>query len=227
MISDREASLADLMDEEALMHTTLYLLRHAATEANLAIPPRLQGREHNPPLAKLGIRQAEATRDFLAVRPIDVCYCSPLLRAAQTAQILAAPYGLTPIPADALTECDIGRWEGQDWQSIRYFDAAAYKEFMADPATHGYPDGESFRQVHDRAAPFFEGLLGRHEGQRILVVSHRIVNRVYLSSLLGLPLVQAREVLLDNCGISVVTREDGKTSVNMLNASFHLQGVAA
>ncbi|HLW66486.1 MAG TPA: histidine phosphatase family protein, partial [Gemmataceae bacterium] len=153
--------------------------------------------------------------------------CSPLVRAVQTAQILAEPYGLTPIPAEALIECDIGRWEGQDWQSIRYFDAAAYREFMADPAANGYPDGESFREVHDRAAPFFESLLRRHDGQSILVVSHRIVNRVYLSSLLGVPLLQAREVLLDNCGISVVRREDGKTSVNMLNASFHLQGVAA
>jgi broad specificity phosphatase PhoE len=209
------------------MHTTMYLLRHAATEANLANPPRLQGRKHNPPLARLGIRQAEATRDFLAVRPIDVCYCSPLLRALQTAKIVAAPYGLTPIPVDPLTECDIGRWEGQDWQSIRYFDAAAYQEFMSDPAAHGYPDGETFEEVHDRAAPFLEELLNRHEGQSILVVSHRIVNRVYLSSVLGLPLAQAREVSLDNCGISVVTREDGKTSVTMLNVAFHLQGVAA
>jgi broad specificity phosphatase PhoE len=98
---------------------------------------------------------------------------------------------------------------------------------MADPAEFGYPDGESFRDVHDRAAPFFENLLRRHEGQSVLVVSHRIVNRVYLSGVLGLPLMQAREVLLDNCGISVVTREDDKTSVNMLNVSFHLQGVAA
>src|ERR1700758_4922692 len=121
------------------MRTILYLLRHGATEANLARPPWLQGRRVDPPLARLGVRQAEATRDFLAVRPIDVCYCSPLLRALQTAKIVAAPYGLTPIPVNALIECDIGRWEGQDWQSIRYFDAAAYRDFMADPATIGYP----------------------------------------------------------------------------------------
>src|SRR5437868_6012181 len=88
------------------VRTTLYLLRHAATEANLANPPRLQGRRHNPPLARLGVRQAEATRDFLAVRPIDVCYCSPLRRAVQTAAIVAVPHGLAPSPLDALTECD-------------------------------------------------------------------------------------------------------------------------
>src|SRR6478735_7363194 len=71
--------------------TTLYLIRHGATEANLASPPRLQGRKHNPPLARLGVRQAEATRDLLAIRPIEHCYTSPLLRAVQTAVIVAAP----------------------------------------------------------------------------------------------------------------------------------------
>ena len=39
------------------MSTIMYLIRHGATEANLAQPARLQGRRHNPPLARLGIRQ--------------------------------------------------------------------------------------------------------------------------------------------------------------------------
>src|SRR6266852_199035 len=67
--------------EGRVMRTILYLLRHGATEANLANPARLQGRRLDPPLAKLGVRQAEATRDFLAIRPIDQSYSSPLRRA--------------------------------------------------------------------------------------------------------------------------------------------------
>src|SRR5947209_16512457 len=116
------------------MRTTLYLLRHAATDANLATPPRLQGRRHNPPLARLGVRQAEATRDFLAVRPIDACYCSPLLRAVQTAAVVAAPHGLEPVAVEDLTECDVGRWEGQSWADVRRDEPDAYRAFHADPA---------------------------------------------------------------------------------------------
>ena len=82
------------------MRTILYLLRHGATEANLARPPVLQGRRLNHPLAKLGARQAVATRDFLAIRPIDHCYSSPLVRAMQTASIVAAPHGLSPQPLE-------------------------------------------------------------------------------------------------------------------------------
>ncbi len=128
--------------------TVLYLIRHGATEANLARPARIQGRRHNPPLTRLGVRQAEATRDFLAIRPIDHCYCSPLLRAVQTAAIVAGPHGLSPQPLEALTECNVGRWEGLDWQTIRSLDPAGFQSFHANPAAFGYPGGESFRDVY-------------------------------------------------------------------------------
>lgn len=209
------------------MKTVLYLLRHGATEANLAEPYRLQGRKHNPPLARVGVRQAEATRDFLAIRPIDHCYCSPLLRAFQTAAIIAAPHGLSPEPVESLTECDVGRWEGLDWQAIRYLDAESYWKFHSDPAANGYPGGESFQQVFDRAAPSLEALLAKHEGRSILVVAHHIVNRTYLAGLLGLPISKAKQVSLDNCGISMVVRDEKGTAVTTVNAMFHLQGLSA
>jgi broad specificity phosphatase PhoE len=215
--------MANVADDK----TVLYLIRHAATEANLAQPPRLQGRRHDPPLARLGVRQAEATRDFLATRPLEHCYCSPLLRAVQTASIVAAPHGLSPQPLEPLTECDVGRWEGLDWQSIRYFDAESYHNFMANPAEHGYPGGESFADVHRRVVPALEELLARHTGASILVVAHHVVNRTYLAGLLGLPPDLARQVKLDNCGISVVVRDNGQTTISTLNAAFHLQGLAA
>jgi broad specificity phosphatase PhoE len=211
----------------AEQRTILYLIRHGATEANLAQPPRLQGRRTDPPLAPLGVRQAAATRDFLAIRPIDHCYSSPLSRALQTAAIVAAPHGLAPIPLDALTECDVGRWEGLDWQTIRRLDADDYQRFHADPALFGYPGGESFGAVHERVLPAVEELLERHRGESILIVAHHVVNRTYLAGLLGLPPGQARQVSLDNCGISVVVRDGASTIVSTLNAAFHLQGVAA
>jgi broad specificity phosphatase PhoE len=209
------------------MKTILYLLRHGATEANLARPPVLQGRRHNPPLADLGLRQAEATRDFLAIRPVDYCYCSPLLRAFQTAAIVGAPHYLSPLTVDPLTECDVGRWEGLDWQTIRTNDPEAYGRYMANPAEHGYPEGESFNDVYQRVSRALEELLARQEGEAILVVGHHVVNRTYLAGLLGLGPNKARQVTLDNCGISVVIREGDETSVSTLNAAFHLQGVAA
>src|SRR4051794_9963323 len=205
------------------MRTTLYLIRHAATAANLATPARLQGRRTDPPLAPAGVRQAEATRDLLAARPVRACYCSPLLRATQTAAVIAAPHGLTPAPLAALTECDVGEWEGLDWETIRGRDREAYRRYMADPAAVPYPGGESFADVYARAAPALDRLLADHAGQILLVVAHHVVNRTYLAALLGLPVRLARRVSLDNCGVSVVTGEGGTTAVSTVNATFHLQ----
>ncbi len=206
--------------------TVLYLIRHGVTEGSMARPARLQGRRHNPPLASLGVRQAEATRDFLAIRPIDHCYCSPLLRAVQTAAIVADPHGLTPQPLAGLTECDLGQWEGLDWPTIRRHDPASYQRFHANPARFGFPGGETFALVQQRTAPVIEELLRSHRGEAVLVVAHHAVNRIYLAGLLGLGPDQARQVTLDSCGISVVVRAGEQTSVATLNAAFHLQGVA-
>jgi len=209
------------------MRTTLYLVRHAATDWNLATPARLQGRRHDVALAAVGVLQAEATRDVFAARPIDICYTSPLLRAAQTASILAAPHGLEPVPCPDLVECDVGSWEGRTWDDVRARDGEAYARFLADPAHHGYPGGENLHDVSVRVNRAMEQLFRQHDGQSILVVSHHAVNRVYLAGLLGLPPARARHVSLDNCGISVVLRDGDRCDVSILNAAFHLQGVAA
>lgn len=207
------------------MTTTLYLLRHAATDANLARPARLQGRRHNPSLAAVGVRQAELTRDLLAVRPIDQCYSSPMRRAVETATIIAEPHGLRPKLLEELTECDVGSWEGLDWQTIRKRDPEYYRSFLENPAVFGYPDGESFADVHERASSILDELLQLHIGQSILVVAHHVVNRTYLAGLLGLPPERARLVSLDNCGISIVVREGDTALVSTLNAAFHVQGL--
>jgi broad specificity phosphatase PhoE len=145
----------------------------------------------------------------------------------QTAAIVASPHGLSPQPLDALTECDVGRWEGLDWQAVRDLDPEGFQSFHANPAEFGYPGGESFRDVYERATPAIDELLQVHAAESILVVAHHIVNRTYLAGLLGLTPDQAKQVTLDNCGISVVVRDGVQTTVNTLNAAFHLQGVAA
>jgi phosphoserine phosphatase len=215
------------MIPEQPMQTTLYLIRHAATPNNLLRPYKLQGCRVDPDLAAVGIRQATATRDFLAVRPVDVVYSSPLRRSLRTAEIIAEPHGLDPIPVEALVECDVGDWEGLSWEEIRAADPESYARYHANPAVNGYAGGENFQQVHDRAVRAIDEILGRHPGRAVVVVSHHIVNRIYLAGVLGLGPARARAVSLENCGISIVHREGGRTSVATLNAAFHLQGVAA
>lgn len=205
--------------------TTLYLIRHGATAANLERPYRLQGQRSDPDLAPVGVRQAELTRDVLAMRPFTRIVSSPLRRAMQTAEIIAAPRRLRIETASALTECDVGLWEGLSWEGVRCKYPEALARFQLDPGAHPYLGGESFEQVAARVVPCFERLLAEHAGEDLLVVSHHIVNRIYLAGLLGLPPSKAKLVKLDNCGISVVSFDGHASQIVTLNAGFHLSGV--
>lgn len=197
----------------------MYLVRHGSTPANLAKPARLQGRS-DVPLDPIGVRQAEATRDALQSVAFAAAYSSPLIRARRTAEIIAPHCSVQPV--DAITECDVGRWENVDWDAIRRDDAVAYARYMADPGTVGYPGGENFEQVLARVAPAIDELFRRHVGEAFLVVSHHVVNRTFLAATLGLPMSLGRAVALDNCGVSVVIEESGRRRVKSLNQTLHL-----
>ncbi len=209
------------------MKTTMYLIRHGATKCNLAKPPRLQGQGVDQPLAPLGVRQAELTRDFLSVREFHACYASPMVRAMQTATIIAGPHDLIPQSVPLLTECDVGRWENMDWTQIKEKEPEAYRKFHDNPAKFGYPEGESFGDVSLRATKAILELFQAHEGETFFVVAHHVVNRTYLAGLLGLQPSQAKQVTLANCSVSIVVKEGRQTSIHTLNSTFHLHGVAA
>lgn len=89
--------------------TRLFLVRHAESEWNAV--GRWQG-QADPHLSERGRRQA---RDAAAQVPRMVMriVSSDLLRAAETADIIAAELGLNPVQRDEqLREIDVGRWSG-------------------------------------------------------------------------------------------------------------------
>jgi broad specificity phosphatase PhoE len=200
----------------------MYLMRHGATEVNTANPPRLQGRGMNLPLSDVGIAQSEATSRFLADKNLTAVFCSPLLRAQQTAQQLAAPHGLDVMTVPELIEVDVGRWENRSWVEISQTQPEAYRRFMDDPGTHGYDGGESFQQVQNRVVPALTRIMELNAGGRIAVVAHNIVNRCYLAALLKLPTAVSRMIHQDNCGLNIVHYVDGQMLLRTMNSTFHL-----
>jgi len=95
----------------------LYLIRHGATANNEAFPPRLQGRRADPGLSAHGLEQAQRTARWLGGQGLDAVYSSPLLRARQTADEIAAALRLTVELVDDLIEVDVGRWEELAWRT--------------------------------------------------------------------------------------------------------------
>ncbi len=201
----------------------LYLLRHGATDFNCAEPPRLQGRRVDLPLSAEGLDQAQAAGRRLAAEPLDAVYTSPLLRARQTADAIAAPHGLAIQSVEELIEVDVGQWEGRSWEEVARTDAEAYRLFTADASIHPYLGGENLSTVLARVLPAMERLLAENLGRLIVVVAHNVVNRVYLAHVLGIPLARYRSVVQDNCAISLLEYRAGQTKALWINSVSHLE----
>jgi broad specificity phosphatase PhoE len=182
----------------------------------------LQGRGIDTSLSDTGQQQAAAVAEFLADRPLDAVISSPMKRARETADAIAQPHQITASVLDNISECDVGRWEGRDWDSIMQDDAEAYSRFIDDPGIHGYPDGESYQDVLDRVGTPIDNLLAAHRGQTVALVAHNIVNRVYLARLMGWPISRAREIRQDNTGINVIRGRDDEITLMSFNVRFHL-----
>jgi broad specificity phosphatase PhoE len=198
--------------------TTLILVRHGATPANLQRPYILQGLRPDSELDAVGIAQAEVTAEALRSYGIVQGYCSPLRRARGTAECIAATLAVPVEVEDRLVEADLGDWTGLTWAEVEKGWPAEYRAFHDNPERHGYPGGENLAEVQARTHPVIQRLVRRHAGETILVVGHGTVNRVLLASFLGLPLRRAREIPQDNGAFNVIEFREEAPLVQRVNA---------
>lgn len=200
----------------------LYLVRHGATANNVAKPPRIQGSKSDLELSSAGKRQAKQTADYLADVPFAGVYSSPLHRARQTAEEIASQHDLAVETIEALSECDVGRWEGRSWPQIQETDREAYDRFMTEPEVHGYAGGENMTQLMARVAPAFAQIMQENVGRIVVAVAHNVVNRSYIGRLLDLHAANARNIPQHNCGINVIRWRDGVAKPLTINMLLHL-----
>ena len=205
--------------------TTLLLVRHGATEANERVPYILQGDGIDLPLSATGRAQAESVGRFLSDVSISAVYSSGMVRAHETAAAIAGPHGLEVRTAEGIREVNVGAWEGMNWGDIEAGHPAEYAAFRANPGHVAYLEGESYAAVLARAAPAFGKLFERHAGERFVVVAHNVVNRAYLSALLGMPLDRAADLRQHNACVNVLTHAAGEAPrVQSVNQNRHVPG---
>jgi probable phosphoglycerate mutase len=164
------------------MPTRLLLVRHGAT--TLSAEDRFAG-STDVPLSDEGRRQAEGLASRLREETIVAVYCSPMRRTIETASILAEPHGIAPVTRPGLREIDHGRWEGLTRHDVETRFRDEYLRWEEDPFTVAPSGGESGVDVMARALPVIRAIVEAHEGQQILVVSHKATIRLVISSLLG------------------------------------------
>ena len=128
----------------------LYIIRHGQTEQNSRHV--LQGRSARP-LNDVGVRQAREAAEKLSglgVRFSRV-YSSPLIRAVQTAKIVAPE--IRPVIDERLIEMDYGPYEGADLYRLPQELKTFFGDFARNPAPAGM---EQLSSVTERVGAFLE-----------------------------------------------------------------------
>jgi broad specificity phosphatase PhoE len=151
----------------------IYFTRHGESEANLLREHSNRGFRH--PLTAKGREQAAALAQKFADIPVSRLFTSPIMRAAQTAEILSGTLGIPYEITDALREYDCGILEGRAdeaaWQlHFAVFDAwVQHKDWE-----RRIEGGESFIEIRDRFIPFIEGLIAEYgeSAANIVLVGH-------------------------------------------------------
>lgn len=188
---------------------SVIILRHGETAWNRE--RRVMGGS-DIPLSEAGRRQSEMAAGVLARFSIDRIVSSPLARARQTAEIIAAAVG-APCETDAdLVEVRFGQWQGKTYSEI--VQDPRYRGFLKDPVNTPTPGGETIADVQARGL----AAIGRaRPGERVVFVSHGDIIRAAITHFLAVPLREFRRIRVDNCGLTAVTLADSRPEVKFVN----------
>ena len=204
----------------------IYLIRHGATDANMAKPYILQGCTIDLPLNETGKAQLYETSKRLSVIKFDAVYASYLKRARESAGIISSPHNLTPLVHQGIHEIDVGEWEGLSWDIISQRDPEYYQHYIKETALTPYKGGESYSDVAERVMPAIHQLGRLNQSRRIVLVAHNIVNRVVIAHTMGLQLNTAKDLKQNNGCINILKWKDNALSLITYNEISHLNGLS-
>ena len=152
--------------------TKLILVRHGQSEKN--VKNVFSSVYDGYPLTKLGEAEAREGAKLLKKEKIDIIYSSPVLRAKQTAQILAKGHGEI-IVDERIREVNSGQWDERGFLEPEVLaERTAFKKLSPEDFYHTPrgKTGESWHAVEERMVNFLKDIIIRHKGGTVLIVSH-------------------------------------------------------
>lgn len=175
----------------------LYIIRHGKTDWNALY--KLQGRT-DIPLNEEGRKMAKDAAEKYKRIPFDVCYCSPLSRALETAKLLLEKRNVPIRVDDRLKEMSFGVYEGME-NIFSKPECNIYK-FFKDPQNYVADGGaESFEELFARTGSFIKEVIepGLKENQDILIVGHGAMNNSIISQIRDIPIKDFWTIAIPNC----------------------------
>jgi broad specificity phosphatase PhoE len=194
----------------------LILVRHGLP-VRTEPAPGARATPPDPDLSVTGRDQAQRVAAVLGGERIDTVYASPLRRAVQTVEPLAARLGLPILLEPGVHEIDMGEDTYIPIEELLPDEPRTqlYRELLADPNSALFSD---FRTTVGAAV---DAIITRHPGQTVIVACHAGVISAALTHLLGVPRTFAFRVDYASATRVRVSR-DGRLQVLSVNDRCHL-----
>lgn len=176
----------------------LYIMRHGKTDWNAL--KKLQGRT-DIPLNEEGREMAKRAGDEYKDVHFDVCYCSPLIRAKETAEILLEGRNVPIIYDDRLMEMSFGVYEGFE-NSFQVPDCPI-NVFFKEPINYVEPveGGESMDELFERTGEFLRQVVEPElsNGKDVIIVGHGAMNSSIVCQIKNIPRDKFWSEGIENC----------------------------
>jgi len=202
--------------------TEIILARHGETEWNVG--EIFRGRA-DVELNETGIKQAELLAEYLRSANIEAVYSSPLKRALRTAEMVASYHQLEVEIAPGLIDFDFGKWQGLPYQEVKEKYRELYIKWIEYPDKVKMPAGESLDDVRKRATGVIDEVIAKKYEGAVVLVAHRVVNKVLICALLGLDNSHFWNIRQDTAGITTVTYENGRFTLTEHNNTSYLKAL--
>ena len=199
--------------------TEIILARHGETAWNVA--EVFRGRI-DIELNETGIKQAELLAAYSSKIKVAAIYSSPLKRALKTAEIIADYHKTKVNIAPGLIDFNYGKWQGLSHQEVKNTYPELYREWVSHPDRVKMPSGENLEDVRKRAVDIVNTVIKMSTGT-VVLVSHRVVNKVLICALLGLDNSYFWNIKQDTCGISIFNYEDRRFTLTRHNDTSYLE----
>lgn len=183
-------------------------VRHGQTAENQA--GRYLG-HYDAPLNQQGKEQAKNIANALADLSINKLFTSDLARALETAEMIAAKIGQTPVAVKELRELHFGRWDRMSYDELMQTDKYSLEKWYENPYAYSPPGGETLRQLGTRFDNWLQHQLDHvARDQTVAVVTHGGPIRWFLSRWLSGDETAFWSVPHVSCGEAIHTVWDGR-----------------